>query len=117
MVVPAILTSTNIDPMKSLMKRAVSWEQRDNVVNVAVFSGFYGSEQYEAGPSVVAITNDDPQLAEKIARDMVDYMWELKDGFFMKLTPVEEALRTIRENEGLWGLVDECDDPLGGGSR
>lgn len=55
MVVPAILTSTNIDPMKSLMKRAMSWEQRDNVVNVAVFSGFYGSEQYEAGTSVVAI--------------------------------------------------------------
>ena len=102
--------------MKALMEKAVEWEKEEDVVNVAVFAGFYGSEKRETGPSCVVITNDNPQLAEKVAKDVVDYMWEIRDQFFIEMTPVDEAIKKVKENEGLWAFIDECDDPMGGGT-
>lgn len=113
---PAMFTTTNDGPMKKLREKAVEWEQNEKVVNVSVFAGFYGSDKYEAGPSIVVITNDDPELAESVAKDMVDYMWELKDDFFLPMTPIDETIETIRNTPGLWAVIDECDDPMGGGA-
>ncbi|MCI7303010.1 MAG: M81 family metallopeptidase [Clostridiales Family XIII bacterium] len=116
LVVPSVYTTTNEGPMKALMEKAVEWEKEEDVVNVAVFAGFYGSEKRETGPSCVVITNDNPQLAEKVAKDVVDYMWEIRDQFFIEMTPVDEAIKKVKENEGLWAFIDECDDPMGGGT-
>lgn len=52
-------------------------------------------------------------MAQKAAKDMTDYLWGLKNEFFKKMIPVEEAMKQVK-GEGLWALIDEADDPLGG---
>ncbi len=116
LILPAIRTTTDTDHMKKLMARANYWEGIENIENVAVFCGYYGSDKYETGASCVVITNNDTDLAMKAGRDMADLFWELRDDFMFHMMPVEEAIRTVTSNEGLWAFMDECDDPLGGGA-
>lgn len=113
-ILPALITDTGYGPMKKLMDRAYKWEEHSNVINVSPFAGFYGSDKYELGPSVIVTTDNDYELAQKIAKDMADYIWEIKDEFFLKLTSTEEACEKAKKG-GLWAFIDEADDPLGGG--
>ncbi|MFD1708253.1 M81 family metallopeptidase [Siminovitchia sediminis] len=114
-LLPALRTETESGPMKKLMDRAYKWEENENVINVSPFAGFYGSDKKEAGPSFIVVTNNDTELAEKIARDMVEFMWEIKEEFFIEPTPLEEAIEKAMSEGGLWAFIDECDDPCGAG--
>lgn len=113
---PATLTETDAGPMKKIMDMAYEWEKQSGVINVSPFAGFYGSDKKQAGPSCVVITDNDLHLAEKIAKEIVDYIWEIKEEFFFEMTPIDKAIKTAEENDGLWAFIDECDDPLGGGT-
>lgn len=113
---PAIYTQTKGGPMEKLMEKAAAYEQEEKVINVSPFAGYYASDKREAGPSCVVLTDNAPELAEKIAKEMATCIWELQDEFFCDLPPIKEAIRQAEETEGLWAFVDECDDPLGGGS-
>lgn len=113
-VLPALITDTGYGPMKKLMDRAYDWEKKSNVINVSPFAGFYGSDKYELGPSAVVTTDNDYELAMEIAKDMTDYIWEIKDEFVPELIPAEEACEKAKQG-GLWAFIDEADDPLGGG--
>lgn len=113
---PAIYTQTKGGPMEKLMEKAVAYEQEEKVINVSVFAGYYASDKREAGPSCVVITDNAPELAEKIAKEMAAYIWESQNEFFCDLPRIEDAVKQAEETDGLWAFIDECDDPLGGGS-
>lgn len=115
LLLPAIRTETSEGPMKKMMDKAYEWEEREDVINVSPFAGFYGSDKYEAGPSIVVTTNDNPELAKEIAEEMATYMWEIKDEFLGDIIPMEEAIRIAKTEGGLWAFIDECDDPCGAG--
>lgn len=113
---PAILTTTDTEHMKKIRARAEEWEKQDGVINVATFAGYYASDKYEAGPSTVVVTNDDPDLAVKVSKDISDLFWELKNEFLFPMTPINEAIEEAKNTDGTYGFMDECDDPLGGGA-
>lgn len=113
---PAVLTQTKNGPMEKLIEKAYEYEKEDKVINVSPFAGYYASDKYEAGPSCVVITDDDEKLAKKIAKEMAEYIWKIQDEFFYELPPVEETIKKAESEEGIWAFIDECDDPLGGGS-
>jgi len=115
MILPAINTCTANEPMHELMARAFAWEEQPDVLDVSVFAGFYGSDQRDAGASVVVTTNADERLAQSIAADMAQRLWDVRAGFLVPLTPVAEAVAMARRAGGLWAFIDEADDPLGGG--
>ena len=51
------------------------WEAREPDVYVNVYFGFPWGDAPDAGMTVQAITNDDPALAERVARDVADFAW------------------------------------------
>lgn len=113
-LLPALITDTGFGPMKKLMDRAYEWEKDEKVINVSPFAGFYGSDKYEIGPSVVVTTDGDKELGEKIAEDVCRLIWDIKDEFFKEMISVEDAYEKSKAG-GTWAFVDEADDPLGGG--
>jgi microcystin degradation protein MlrC len=115
MILPAINTSTDEGPMHELMALAATLEQRPRLLDVSVFAGFYGSDQADAGASVVVTTDDDDELARALAAEVAQGLWERREAFLEPLTPVAEAVATARREGGLWAFIDEADDPLGGG--
>ncbi len=113
-LLPALITDTGYGPMKTLVDRAFEWEKNPEVINVSPFAGFYGSDKYEIGPSAVVTTNNNRELAEKIAKDICDLTWEIKDEFFKQMTSIEDACKKAQDGK-LYAFIDEADDPLGGG--
>ena len=115
-LLPAILTTTDTEHMKRIRTRAEEWEQRDGVINVSTFAGYYASDKYEAGASVVVITDDNAELAVAASKDVADLFWEVKEDFMYPMTPIEKAIEEAQSIEGSYGFMDECDDPFGGGT-
>lgn len=114
MILPAENECTSNEPMRGLMARAFEWEKRPGVLDVSVFGGFYGSDEPEAGPCIVATTTGDGDLAQRIVDDVVCRMWAVREQFLRPTTPVAEAVKAVRPGEGVFALIDGADDVLGG---
>ena len=92
LLLPAICTDTTEGAMAPIMRAAFEAETNPEVINVSPFAGFYGSDKYCAGPSVICTTINNRQLAFDIASKISHLIWQLKDTFFVKLTPIPEII-------------------------
>ena len=107
---------TLIEPMVSLLAKTHVMEQKERVVNVTLSMGFPFSDIRDAGVSVLVTTDNDRGLAERLADEMAQAIWEKRDEFSVKLTPVAEAIEYARTKaKGLVVLADGSDNPGGGG--
>jgi microcystin degradation protein MlrC len=117
MMPPTINMRTTEGPMVKIFERAYKMEQDPPVINVNVAGGFPFMDTQEAGFSIVVITNNDRELAEKYAQQLSDFAWSIRREFLKPLTPVPEAVkRAMEAKEGPVILADVADNPGGGGS-
>jgi len=80
LVVPSVFSATSTSPAKDIISRLREWEQRSGVVDVSVFFGFAWSDVHQLGMSVVAVTDDDPELAQEIVTDLAQLAWKNREG-------------------------------------
>ena len=83
---PGILTATVLQwtgasPAMDIMERARRWEAREKDAFVSVFFGYPWSDVPDAGATVMVVTNNNQDLADRIAEDMSNYMWRLREAF------------------------------------
>ena len=117
MMPPTINMRTTEGPMVKIFEKAYEMERNPKVVNVNVAGGFPFCDSKDSGFSVVVITNNDSELAERYAQELSDLAWSLRREFLKPLTPVREAVkRAIEAKEGPVVLADVADNPGGGGS-
>ncbi|HTL51594.1 MAG TPA: M81 family metallopeptidase [Planctomycetota bacterium] len=107
---------TSREPMRSLLARAHAMEQEPGVVNVTLISGFAMADIHDAGMSVAVTTNSDPELAQRKADEMARAIWDRRDDFTPRLTPIPDALAYARQARGLVMLADGSDNPGAGGA-
>jgi microcystin degradation protein MlrC len=99
---PGIITATVLQwtgqsPSADIMERARRWEARENDAYVSVFYGYPWSDVPDVGATAIAITNDDQELADRIADDMSDYMWRVREEFAHGDFPKpEEGVRRVK---------------------
>jgi microcystin degradation protein MlrC len=97
------------------MARARSWEQNDpGVFCVSVAFGFAYADVPDVGATVIAVTHDDPQLAERVAQDMSDFIWELREPFAGKTLPktrdgVAQAIAAVQAHQTPVIIADHSD--------
>ena len=72
---PTVLQWTGTGPWLELVNRALTWEAREPDVYVNVYFGFPWSDVPDVGMTFQVITNNDPSLAQRVARDMADSAW------------------------------------------
>jgi len=117
MMPPTINMRTTEGPMVKIFERAYAMERNPTVINVNVAGGFPFADTAESGFSIVVITNNDQDLAERYAQELTDFAWSLRREFLKPLTPVPDAVRrAIEAKEGPVILADVADNPGGGGS-
>jgi len=115
MVPPTINQRTAEGPMVKLLETARRMETQPDVINVCLFPAFPYADVERVGSAVVAVTNDDPELAQRLCDELGDQMWGLREEFLKPLTPIEDAVRTAMEApEGPIILADVADNPGGG---
>ncbi len=115
-VTPTVLQWTGQSPSMDIMERARRWEARAVDAYVSVFYGFPWTDVPDIGAAIMVITNDDQELADRIAEDMSDYMWRVREEFAGGEYPLPpEGVRLAREaiarGETPVVLADHSDRP------
>lgn len=97
LITPTLLQWTGKSPAREIMERARRWEERAPGVFVSVLFGFPWSDVPDVGTTIHVMTNDDRDLAERIADDMAAFVWRSRHAFFEQevLQPEEAVKRAI----------------------
>ena len=91
-------------------------QAEDGVLSVRLAHGFYPSDIAEMGMAVVAVTNGDPERAQRIADEIGDAVWAGRDTLKRHFPTLDEALDMIEEpGEGPLVIADASDNPGDGG--
>jgi len=115
MVPPTINQRTGEGPMVKLLETARCMERHPGVINVCLFPAFPYADVERVGSAVVAVTDDDPELAQRLCDELGEQMWSLREEFLKPLTPLKEAVRAAMDApEGPIILADVADNPGGG---
>ncbi|WP_313693468.1 M81 family metallopeptidase [Halorarum halobium] len=110
-------------PMAEVMARARELEGRDGVLKVNVLPGFYHADIPEMGFTVPVVTDDDPDLAREVSREMAELAWEMREEFVEEYPKPPEAIRKARElaadhgpEDGPIVMAEFGSNPGGGGA-
>jgi len=118
---PGVITATVLQwtgqsPSMDIMERARRWESREDDAFVSVFYGYPWSDVPDVGATVHVMTNGDQVLADRIADDMNDFIWRVREDFAVGGYPLpEDAARqvqaAIRSGEIPVAVGDHSDRP------
>ena len=117
-IMAAVNAQTTHGPMMEAMKRAKAIEKEKDVISTAIFAVQPWLDLYDVGFSIVVVTDNDLDLAQRKADEIARMIWKSREKFSVKeLTEltVEEALTRAREIDG--GpivLSDSANSPSGG---
>ena len=115
MVPPTINQRTTEGPMVKLLADAREMEKDPVVLNVCLFPAFPYADVERVGSAVVAVTDNDHELAQRLADRLGEKMWGMREEFLKDLTPIDKAVSTaIRAPKGPVVLADVADNPGGG---
>ena len=86
-------TGTQDYPLKPALEVAEKIRTGKGILSVSIFSGFAYCDTPFTGVSVTVTSNDDPELAERCAKEIADVIMSHKEKTSAISYPVDEALR------------------------
>ena len=78
-VVPSVFSATTLSPAKDLIERVWWWMEKPSVIDVTVLFGFAWSDVENLGMSALAVTDNDPDLAQQIVDDLSKLAYDRRD--------------------------------------
>src|ERR1700761_65884 len=90
---------TGASPWMDLSQRALTWEAREVDVFVNVFFGFPFADVPDIGITVQVLTNNDPKLAETVARDIAELAWRKREALLTstKIYSIAEGVTLAKQ--------------------
>src|SRR6266700_865364 len=76
---PTVLQWTGASPWMDLGQRALVWEAREPDPYVNIFFGFPFADVPDVGMTVQVLTNGNPELAERVGRDLAATIWRRRE--------------------------------------
>ncbi len=108
--------NTSAHPFRTLFSAVHAIEDSGGALSITLAGGFAYADTAAAGMSVIAITDNDPDGAQRIALDIARRAWELRRDLHIVNVPVDEAVaQAITWAENPVVLVDVGDN-IGGGT-
>jgi microcystin degradation protein MlrC len=114
LVIPT--STTNLSPAKDINNICWAMEGKKDVVDCTFFHGFPYTDIPDLGVSVLTVTNNDPELAKSISKEVGSHIWEVKDQFFPHMASPKEGIRKSVEIQGGPIVINETSDNPGGGT-
>ncbi len=113
-ITPSVYQGTSVSPAMEIMERARRWEAREPSAYVSVAFGFAYADVPDVGATVMVVTNNDTALANKIANDMNDYIWRVREEFAGKKLPktkegVAQSIQAANEGKTPVIIADHSD--------
>jgi len=116
MIPHTLRMGTSEPPMGNLISSAQLEEK--NALAVSVFGGFPLADIYQAGLSVLAVTDGDRGRAGQICRKLAKEAWGRREEFLYQAEPLEQSISRAKEmKEGPILLIDHADNCASGGTQ
>jgi microcystin degradation protein MlrC len=116
LIVNILAQDTEREPLRSLMARARQAEQRSGMLSVSIMAGFPYADVLDMGPSVIAVANGDRSQAEKVAAELAQALWDVRQELNITCPAPADAVRMAVQAE-VWPVVlVDVGDNVGGGS-
>ncbi len=106
---------TSRPPCRPWYEKAERLREDRRVLSSSLMLGFPYGDTAEMGSSAMVVTDNDPQLARRLANELAADLWERREQFIGNFISVEEAVVRAGELEGPVCLLDMGDN-VGGGS-
>ncbi len=117
MVYNIVWHNTFREPMLSLVQEARRLEKENpKILGVSVPVGYQYADVPQMGPSVVVVTDNDPELARFEAKRLAAIMYDHRKVMQLNLPEPAEAVRLAMESTETPVVLVELGDNVGGGS-
>lgn len=102
-------------PMDEVLRRVHELEQRPGMIALTIATGFPWADVHGMGPSIIAVSNGDPELARRSADELGEFIWQHRSRWRSALLPLHDAL-ALAEHKGRFPVIlaDHADNTGGG---
>jgi microcystin degradation protein MlrC len=111
---PELITATGL--YGKVIDRAKQMEAAGEALSAAVFIGNPFTDAPELGSQSVVVTDNDPEGAERLARELADKFWASHETMLADLVPLSEAIADAEKHGGPVTFTDAADAPSSGAS-
>jgi microcystin degradation protein MlrC len=111
---PELITATGL--YGKVIDRAKQMEAAGEALSAAVFIGNPFTDAPELGSQSVVVTDNDPEGAERLARELANKFWASHETMLADLVPLSEAIADAEKHGGPVTFTDAADAPSSGAS-
>ncbi len=108
--------STAEPHLKKIFDIADEQRTAPKVLSNSLILGFPYADVAEMGAATIVITDDDPELAKQLARELAQQLWDDRELMLGVLTDVEQALEMCAAEPEQRTCLLDMGDNVGGGS-
>jgi microcystin degradation protein MlrC len=108
--------NTNAEPMRPVVDESRALERNGTVIAASVAGGYQYADVPAMGPSVIVVTNNDPEGARREADRLGDMLWATRDRLVLQLPDAAEAVRRAMASDKAPVVLVDMGDNIGGGS-
>ena len=107
---------TPIEPMASFVTEMKEKEKEKGVLSLSLCHGFPTGDMPDVGTRMLAVTDNDPDLATKLAEEFGRKIWDLRDDFKVDFPSIDTALTYAHESNKHPIVLADITDNAGGGA-
>jgi microcystin degradation protein MlrC len=108
--------NTKVEPMRPIVDELLRLEKNPKILAANVAGGYQYADVPAIGPSVVVVTDSDPELARREAQRLSDMLWATRYRLTLDLPDPAAAVRQAMAAEKFPVVLVEMGDNIGGGS-
>ncbi len=117
MIVNLLFHNTFAPPYKPVTDESRRLENTNpKILAASVPGGYQWSDVPAMGPSVIVVTDNDLELAEREAKRLGDMLWAMRDQLEFKVPDVATAVRDAIASDEFPVVLMDTGDNIGGGS-
>lgn len=117
MIVNLLFHNTFAPPYKAIADESRRLERTNpKILAASVPGGYQWSDVPAMGPSVIVVTDNDPELAEREAKRLSDMLLAMRDQLEFKIPDVATAVRDAIASDEFPVVLMDTGDNIGGGS-
>jgi microcystin degradation protein MlrC len=116
LVINLLGQETAREPMRSLMAQAREAEKRPGMLSVSLMAGFPYADVPDMGPAVIAVAHENLALAQEVADELGDRLWDVREELVVRCPGPDEAVRRAMASDAKPVVLADLGDNIGGGS-
>lgn len=115
-IVNIMVHDTSEEPLRSFMAECRRLEHESGVLAVSLLPGFAYADVPQMGPSVIVVTDNDPGLAQRMADQLGDQLWQARSKLAARMPEPAAAVQQALTATRLPVVLVDTGDNVGGGS-